>query len=1300
MKTAPSLSKYLISRLGLLAGLLVVVVFFLQWSLANYLEKQNQNQQLEQALQDQTNNLKQILANFEQQVQSIANNSIVINGLVDFNGRQQYLPLYLDTVSILGKTNIAVRLVDFENNLIESNFMGATLKFPDQSLWLSTVLENGETWQQWHKTGIYIATPVRIRNLPEGAILIFIESNILNEHLFNVGSNYGQQLATAAGEVIYSRSPTGQINLAEQLPSDKYILSNQQPLLDGALQIRLYALQPDLIASVGRYGVLILATMLFVLFGLWLILLETGNQIKKILSNLTKAILKVANSQDLDARVDFTHTPKELTFIGQQFNNMLVKLQQTTTSRDEIHSIIHSMTESVYVCDQNFIVKMSNRINEIDSDSTKTIDQIIKAPTNHPLFDPQSAVNEFEAHSTDESILWHRSVLQHGDSSVGWVFTGSDFSEIKKAQRQLQILQLAINSSSNGIIVVDAQDPSEPIIFANEGFTNITGFKVDEILGRRCDFLQGKKTSLETRKQIAIAIQNKKSVLVEILNYHKNGTPFWNRLSIDPVIGDDGKVEYFLGVLSDITSLVSAREELRIAKDKAEAATLSKSNFLAMMSHEIRTPMNGVIGMLRLLLDTTLTSQQLQQAKIAHNSAKSLLTLINDILDFSKIEAGKLELEQIEFDIRELLAQFVESIAPTAHAKGLDIMLDDCDITHTQVSGDPNRLSQILTNLVANAIKFTEKGEILLQAGLQKQSGNWWLKVKVKDTGIGIANDKLNSLFQPFNQLDKSTTRKYGGTGLGLIIVKRLCQQMGGDICVTSAEGVGSEFEFRVLVQVQQNEQQPIPQEIKGKQFAVISSSKTFSELLKKRLNLWQAKLQVFADEEEALIALEGTTKLDYILYDINAFAGKQTFLNTVSDKRQTDDIKFIGMATIDQLHSLTREVKSRFDFILLKPLSCHSFLLALKGKSMTAVGFKGSEIKPEAPLTKFANTTRVLVVDDNRINQTVAISMLRTLGIQPDYAENGEQAIESLKATINHEPYNLVLMDCHMPVMDGYTATQAIRNGAAGAANSNIIIVAMTANVMNDDRQKCIDSGMNDFIPKPVELATLSDVLSRYLATNETNGQPRLLKNNPQTEAKKAIWERAELLDKLEQNEALVITILEMYLDENDSRTKQLNQAYQANEIEQLATIAHGLKGVTANLSAKACNKAALALEQACKNKDMDNIESLLLAFHSENQQLIDEFSAYIKLKEQASAAQSLTAKQLIEKLTQLKSQLKQHMFIDVSQYRALLTESNVENRQIATKLVRLYRSLEHFEEEEALTLLNSILEALLATG
>lgn len=596
--------------------------------------------------------------------------------------------------------------------------------------------------------------------------------------------------------------------------------------------------------------------------------------------------------------------------------------------------------------------------------------------------------------------------------------------------------------------------------------------------------------------QLALAGNNKLDTQYRII--WPNGEVRHIKASGIVTLDTNGNPISVIGTNYDITERIINEQALITAKVLAESAVKAKNEFLASMSHEIRTPMNGVIGMLTLLDDTALTNEQQHRVVIAKESANSLLTLINDILDFSKIDANKLELENIEFDLQQMVGDFAKAIALQAQDKGLELIVDLVAVEATFVKGDPNRIRQILTNLVSNAIKFTKEGEVVIRLKLTSHTQEQWqLTIEVKDSGIGIAKEKQSKLFSAFSQVDASTTREYGGTGLGLAIVKKLCECMSGSIKFQSDTDKGSHFIGKILLDKANQTTSLIHTDtVKSAQILVIDSHLANAQTIQRQLQQWQLNVQS-ASTEQAVLDIYQAQKTQHklfdlilISYDMFATSGRNilTHLKSETNYQQMKVVLMTPMsANVTQQSLADLDV----DHYFAKPATVSDLKLAL---TVLDCDLKTQEVKVtdghNKTATKIAHSygwpenTKILLVEDNRVNQMVAQGVLQKLGLLCDIASNGLEALEKLRESDEASPYTFIFMDCQMPEMDGYQATAEIRKAAAGERYVNIPVVAMTANAMVGDQEKCLAAGMDDYLSKPINKDKVIERLECYLKT------------------------------------------------------------------------------------------------------------------------------------------------------------------------------------------------------------------------
>ncbi len=545
--------------------------------------------------------------------------------------------------------------------------------------------------------------------------------------------------------------------------------------------------------------------------------------------------------------------------------------------------------------------------------------------------------------------------------------------------------------------------------------------------------------------------------------------------------------------IGQLVERLAAERKAVLAQKAAERSAQVKADFLATMSHEIRTPMNGVIGMTGLLLDTELTSDQREIAETIRGSGEALLTIVNDILDFSKIEAGKVTLERIDFDLRTMLEETIELMAESAQAKGLDLVGIMGAAIPSGIHGDPGRLRQVLTNLLSNAIKFTERGEVTVQVSLlEAVTAEVMLRFDVVDTGIGISPEHLDKLFHSFSQADGSTTRKYGGTGLGLAISKRLTALMGGEIGVETHVGRGSRFWFTARLQQQA---QPTPTlmdmaDLRNVRLCVLDQHRGNRTLLGHYAQAWGMICTETDTPSQALSVLREAAQLaqpfDVIIFDsqVPGMDGL-TLAKVIKSDPLIASVKVIMFTSLAKRGDAKVAQDLGFSGYLVKPVR-HAQLYACLKLVMGHARDASSGVSPARLITRHHVTEaeariiggRILVVEDNTVNQIVAVRLLQNLGYKCDVAANGVEAIQALLSL----PYDVVLMDCQMPELDGFQATRRIRElEKTGELQTHIPIIGLTANAMQEDRERCAKAGMDDYVTKPVSVEQFARVLSRW---------------------------------------------------------------------------------------------------------------------------------------------------------------------------------------------------------------------------
>jgi len=836
-----------------------------------------------------------------------------------------------------------------------------------------------------------------------------------------------------------------------------------------------------------------------------------------------------------------------------------------------------------------------------------------------------------------------------GYESQGRIYLVRDITERKRNEaiirEQKEHLQALINNSPVAIVTLDRD---QTILACNPAFENLFGYIPGEVVGRSMDALFIDNEMAFEAAHYAEQILRGETVKTNLVRQRKDGAMLdVETIGVPLVI--DGQTTGVLWMFHDISEMMQARRA-------AEQADRAKSEFLANMSHEIRTPMNGIIGMIELALGTDLTDEQYDFLTGARESADALLGVLNDILDFSKIEAGQLQLEAIDFDIHSLVEGVAQTSAARAESKGLEMVCFVDPAVPVFARGDPGRLRQILVNLVENAIKFTDKGEVLVRAEMaEERDNNIVVRFSVSDTGIGIPEERQQAIFERFIQADGSTTRRFGGTGLGLSISKQLAEMMGGKMDVESELGKGSTFWFTVVLEKTQNLEQEDQQDwadLRGARILMVDDNATNRRVFTRMMEGFGCEVTSVASGMEVMPALfRGlltNSPYQVVLVDMQmpVMDGEET-IQTIRREPLTQDVKVIVLTSMGRRNELSRVNEMGCSGYLLKPVKQlqlrETLEIVLGGQSSIDRRPEGHRRNGRAGIRSAAPTRQlhILLAEDNEINQKMTRALLTRQGHKVDLANNGVNAIEAVR----NEKYDLVFMDVQMPEMDGFEATRVIRQLEASGElkSSHIPIIAMTAHALQGDRQRCIDAGMDDYVSKPLEPRKVYQAIDRWtegtpvrLATGElkfiksrlaelesdqrntssAQKQPTIAPENNQASAESEadgdhlILDVETALIRFGEDREFYYNLLGDFLTTLPKRLAEMSAAIDEKNGQSLSYLAHNLKGVSANFSATQLAQISAEIDDLCRKNDLETAKERM----EELRAATDRLSAHAK--------------------------------------------------------------------------------------
>lgn len=819
-------------------------------------------------------------------------------------------------------------------------------------------------------------------------------------------------------------------------------------------------------------------------------------------------------------------------------------------------------------------------------------------------------------HRRKDGTLFDAEINTHTlefDGVKAALVVAEDITERKRAEEQLAdtLRQLKSVLDAATQVAIVATDTRGTITVFNAGAENMLGYSAEEMVGVQTPMSLHVDSEIVARSGELTAEFGRTiagfDVFVEFARHggfeerewtycRKDGSHINVTVAVTPLRDSHDQLVGFLEIAKNITLAKKTQEELSKAKELAESASSAKSSFLANMSHEIRTPMNGIIGMTDLLLNTSLTNEQRDFLNTIRVSGDSLLAIINDILDFSKIESGKLELETEPLDLRKCIEESFDVVTHKAREHGNELMFVINPTVPSQIIGDVTRLRQILINLVDNAVKFTQRGQILLAVKIQSQVDDQVeILFSIKDTGIGIPEDKLHSIFEAFTQADSSVTKKYGGTGLGLVICSRLVDLMGGRIWVESSVGRGSTFYFSIkakatpVKETMRIEEKAV--DFPGKRVLIVDDVETNLQILSMQCKQWQVETRATTSPAEALHWLKDRESFDLAIYDMQMpeIDGVQLALETRSMQIR-DSLPIILLSSSGLDDERIRQHSDLFVATSMKPLKMSQLHLLLKKSFEQKGGDQTPDVTQKATPRVLANEmpVSILVAEDNLVNQKLIQRMLKTMGYDPVIVGSGVEVLEALQ----HASYDLIFMDVQMPEMDGLETTRTIIQTYGVVARPRII--AMTAFALAGDKERCLQAGMDDYISKPFvsdQVLSMIKKWGRSVIVPQTGGKQEERRD---VRVDPSVATRLSQLEE-ETDPLFVKEIIGMYIEDSPKNVDQLESALNCCDMKGVEVAAHSLKGGSLNLGAKELSALFAEIEDRARKGELKGNEGIV---------------------------------------------------------------------------------------------------------